>query len=260
MKKLIYLLPFIFITCTSSEDDDENINQSNFSVDYQISTSNVLIDETFSINFTSNVPMTNIQTSTDNFISYKVCNVNNLLTKEIYFNYDTPGLKTFQVRVINSNNENVTKTFSIQVNRGNAVKINGLQVTTFNNINQTWDPEFSNTDPNRLADLQFSFVKFKLSGICSTNGINDLWFLSNTIQNQGTMSWDLSSANLYCDPNRNIGFGLIDVDNGNIVQDLIGSLPSKTFSFSSYTATKPNVITFNYPDVNLSFNVSLDWP
>lgn len=80
----------------------------------------------------------------------------------LYFNFDTPGQKTIRVWALNNQNDTSEKQVVVNVTRGNAVKITGMKVVSFYNINQTWDSEYDVNNPNRLADVIFVFSKLKL--------------------------------------------------------------------------------------------------
>ena len=148
----------------------------------------------------------------------------------------------------------------INVTHGNALKIAGMQVTSFDNINNTWDPEYAPTDVNRLADVYFGFNTGQLSNCFDNTTISKLWYKSTIKQNQGDLTWDLASANLYINPNRDITFGLVDQDTPPLGQSLIPNLPDyRIISFANYLSTKPTTITYSFPDANLSFIMTVEW-
>jgi hypothetical protein len=145
--------------------------------------------------------------------------------------------------------------------RNNTLRIKAVQIVSFKNINQTWDPEFANSDPERLADLIFAFTKNRFVGLTQMGYRYDLWHKSTIIQNQGTMSWDLTGANLYMNPTKILKFSLADYDGLLQLESLIGDPGSSTkdIDFSPYMVSKPSAITFTYPDINLQFIVSVYW-
>lgn len=127
-------------------------------------------------------------------------------------------------------------------------------------MNGTWDPEYSSTDINRLADVYFGLSKPRSSNSYGDTYPNNLWYRSLVKENQGDLIWDLTSANLYLNPSKVLLFGLTDKD-GDLGQDLLMLPPDyKSISFSSYVASKPNTITYSFPEINLEFIVKVESP
>lgn len=258
MKNLLCLLPLLFCMCTSSDD---TTNQSTFSIATAPSKTTVTIDEPFTVTVTSNETMKWMAVTKDGSDPVDFSDLNFGTSKELYFNFDTVGTKTIKIKVKNEKEEETTKTVVVTVTRGNAIKITGLQVKSFYKINTAWDPEYAATDSNRLADVSFGLVKQQQSNPFSSDYFNNSpWCRSTVKENQGDLTWDLSSLNLFINPNASLRFGLADID-GQLGQDLLNGPPDyKTISFSSYLATKPGTITYSFPEINLEFIVSVQWP
>jgi hypothetical protein len=178
----------------------------------------------------------------------------------LYFNFDEIGQKIIYVRSKNSKNQVSEKQVIINVTRGNALKIKGMQVVSFYNINQTWDPEYSTTDINRLADVFFGFNKSKLGSFLDNEYFSSIWYTSSVKQNQGDLTWNLSNANLYISPNRGLRFGLVDSDSPPLGEDLLNGPPDyRDLSFSSFIATKPTVLSYTFPEINLEIKLNVEW-
>lgn len=259
MKKILFLVILtIFISNCSS--DESKVIDSTFSINLIPSTTSVVIDQAFTVAVTGNELITEIWVSTDNFATggYALRNFGNSYI--LNFNFDTLGQKTISVRAKNQNNIVSEKQIIINVTRGNAIKINGLQVISFYGINTTYDPEFPTTNPNHLADLRFGFSKVKLGNPLDNIYAPVFWYLSSVIENQGTMTWDCSNANLYINPNASLKFGLADIDNGIAGADLLNGPPDfREINFSNYLITKPTTITYSFPEINLEFKVFVEW-
>lgn len=262
MKKLIFLLPILFCMCSPSDDSVAPIVPvSTFVITTTPSSTNVVIDETFTVAITGNETIKGLGASLDNFVTGGGDTFSDFGTsKTLYFNFNTLGTKTITIRATSASGAVVIKTVIINVTRGNALRITGMQITAFDNINNTWDPEYAPTDPNRLADVYFGFNTGQLASYFENSSVSKSWYKSITKQNQGNLTWDLTSANLYINPSRNIIFGLVDEDTPPVGQSLIPNLPDyRTISFANYLVTKPTTITYSFPDANLSFSMTVEW-
>lgn len=260
MKKLIFLfLVLLSISCGPDSSEDNSSNNS-FSINLTPSTTNVVVDQAFTITVGANEEIKELWVSTDNFATGGYAQRQFGSSYILNFNFDTLGQKTISVRAKNQNNVVSEKQLIISVSRGNALKINGVQVISFYGINTTYDPEYGATDPNRLADLRFGLSKNKLGNPLDNIYSPAYWYLSSVIENQGNMTWDCSNDNLYLNPNAPLKFGLVDIDNGIAGADLLNGPPDyREISFSNYLVTKPTTITYTFPEINLEFKVFVEW-
>jgi hypothetical protein len=258
MKKfLFYFMISILFSCST----DTNENNSNvFETQLAPSSSNVTIDEAFTLNVSAVENISQMWVSLDNFATggYSIRYFGT--SYNLYFNFDEIGQKIIYVRSKNSKNQVSEKQVIINVTRGNALKIKGMQVVSFYNINQTWDPEYSTTDINRLADVFFGFNKSKLGSFLDNEYFSSIWYTSSVKQNQGDLTWNLSNANLYISPNRGLRFGLVDSDSPPLGEDLLNGPPDyRDLSFSSFIATKPTVLSYTFPEINLEIKLNVEW-
>lgn len=260
MKKLIYFLFVSFLMVNCSSESNENDNSNLFSINLTPSATNVVVDQAFTITVSANEEIKELWVSTDNFATGGYAQRQFGTSYVLNFNFDTLGQKTISVRARNQNNVVSEKQVVITVSRGNALKINGVQVISFYGINTTYDPEFPATNPNHLADLRFGLSKNKLGNPLDNIYSPAYWYLSSVIENQGSMIWDCSNDNLYLNPNAPLKFGLVDIDNGIAGADLLNGPPDyREISFSNYLVTKPTTITYIFPEINLEFKVFVEW-
>ena len=168
MKCLIYLTLVSFLMASCSSESNENENSNTFSIALTPSATNVVIDQSFTINVGANEEIKELWVSTDNFATggYAQRQFGTIYT--LNFNFDTLCQKTISVRAKNQDNLVSEKQVIVTVSRGNALKINGVQVISFYGINTTYDPEFPATNPNHLADLRFGLSKNKLGNPVDT--------------------------------------------------------------------------------------------
>jgi hypothetical protein len=254
---LLVMLAILMINCSS--DNSEN-DSSTFEINLVPSTTGVVIDQAFTVEINANEEVKEMWVSTDSFDSGGYAQRQFGTSYVLNFNFDTLGQKTISVRARNQNNVVSEKQVVITVSRGNAIKINGVQVISFYGINTTYDPEFPATNPNHLADLRFGLSKNKLGNPLDNIYGPTYWYLSSVIENQGNMTWDCSNDNLYLNPNAPLKFGLVDIDNGIAGADLLNGPPDyREISFSNYLITKPTTITYTFPEINLEFKVFVEW-
>lgn len=257
MKKASCLLVlFLFLNCSS----DSNENSISFSINVTPSSTNVNVDQAFTITVTSNEEIKQMWVSTDNFATGGYAIREFGTSYELHFNFDTLGQKEIAIRVKNENGQVAERNIAINVDRGNAIKINGVQVISFYGINTAYDPEFGLNDPNRLADLKFGFAKNKLVdrflGIYNWSS----WYNSTVIENQGNMTWQLNDANLFIHPNNTLRFTLAEMDGQIAGADLLNGPPEfREISFSSFISTKPSVISYTFPEIDLDIKVLVEW-
>jgi hypothetical protein len=194
MKRILYLLPLLFCMCTSSDD---TTNQSTFSTAIAPSKTTVTIDKPFTVTVTSKETMKWMVVTKDGSDPVDFSGSNFGTSKELYFNFETLGTKTINIKVKNEKEEETTTTVLVTVTRGNAIKITGLQVKSFYNINTTWNPEYAVTEINRVADVSFGLVKQQQTNPFSSDYFSNSSCCRSTVkENHGDLTWDLSSLNL----------------------------------------------------------------
>lgn len=259
MKKSIFtqlIILLVVIGCSS----DSNSSKSIFSVDLVPSVTNVAIDQAFSVTINANESIKYLWVSTDNFATGGFAIQNFGTNYMLHFNFDSLGQKTISVRAKNQNNEVSEKQIVVTVTRGNTIKILGVQVVSFYGINSVYDSEFPASNSESLADLKFGLSKLSLHTSIANDYSWRYWYQSLIIPNQGTMTWDCSSVNLYIDPSKSLRFGLVDIDNGIAGADLLNGPPDyREINFSNFVVTKPTTITYSFPEINLEFKVFVEW-
>lgn len=251
------------VACDSGSDStDTGQDQNNFTVNLVSSVTQINVDEEFTVTVNASEAMTGLVISYDNFTTIASNLYTNFgTTKTLKFNFDTLGNKTIYIKAFNAANQSAVKSVTVNVNRGNAVKIIGMQVVSFNNINGTWDPEYPTTNPNHLADVFFGFNKSTLNSPFESGYNYRKWYTSSVKQNQGDLTWIFAVENLYIQPEKIIRMGVVDEDTPPLGQNLLNSIQDyKDFSLSAYTTTKPTTITYSYPEINLEFVLQVEWP
>lgn len=259
MKNTIYLiLASVLIACSGSSDDDSPIIKYDFTISVTAQKSTVSIDEVVPITITANKAIIEVEYSLDNFVTSVSQYTNFSNSTTVYLNTSTLGNKQVSIKIKDAENNVASKTITITVEKGNAIQLKSLLVNSFYNINQSWDPEFSNTDLNRLADVVFVLLKPQI-GVFSGQKSQQIWFKSPIKQNQGDLNWNLVNENLYVNPNTVLKFSLADVD-GAFSQDLMLGPPfERDIDLNYFGASKPDPINFKDSAINLDVDLRVVW-
>lgn len=259
MNKII-IITFACLSLFGCSSDSPPARVSTFNIELLPSTINVTVDEPFTITVNANEKIEFLGASLDNFTTGGLANYGFGSSTVLHFNFDSLGQKMILIKAFNSQNDVSQKQVVVNVTRGNAIKITGMKVVSFYNINQTWDPEYASTDPNRLADIFFGFTKSKISNSFKNEYSLQRWFVSSVKENQGDLTWDLTNNALYCKSDNTLRVGFGDQD-GSLAQDLLNGPPDyREISFANYLVSKPNTITYSFPEINLQFILTVEWP
>lgn len=269
MKKTIYLIVSSALALSCSSDDsgsstptDNNPTPESYERTATPSDTTVAVDETFTVDVSSDDALKFVLYSYDNFATegsnyFGDTPVNNVQLK---FSYAELGTKTLYIKAINMDNEVSTiKTVPITIVRGNALKITGIEVVSFYQMGTSWDPEYSSTDPNRLADVFMGFGKKEISNPFTGTLSNTAWFQTDVRTNEVNLTWDLSNLNHYVQPDKTVITEVADYDDGSNVELLMPFPVGYTIDFSPYIATKPTTMTFSYPSYELEFILTVEW-
>lgn len=252
-KHILITIAILLASCSSSDDSIGNLDRndrSNFSISLSAHETAV-VDEVVEVVISSNEPMTSLKISLDNFQNSTTIILNLASSTVSYFSFDKIGAHTtVYFKTTNSNGDESIETYTPTISPGNAVKITTVQVLSFSNIDGTWDPEFSENDINRLADVFFILEK-PVASISIENFRFQKWFTSSVKENQGDLTWELSSEDLYIDPQLSLQYTMADEDGGFIDDLMLGPPYLREISLAEYIDTKPSTITLNVPDIDL---------
>lgn len=269
--KRLPLITFVFLatlfSCSSDNEDNTSENlttETTLKMDIEISGNTFEIDKPISYTVNTNENIIEISTSIDNWknssgVLYPIGN-NYGKSRKVIQSVHEIGQKTIYIMVRNEKEEIVKKSFQVEITKGTSVKIKSIKIISFKNINSSWDPEYPNDNINRLADLKFSlrknFIITSFDGALSSSTQN--WYISELLENQGNLTWDLNNKNLYIDPNSNFTFSLGDIDENYHAQNLLDNdYDYVTFNLKNYTKDKPNIVTLK--NGGLEFEVELEW-
>tara|TARA_R110002096_G_scaffold436089_1_gene667228 strand:- start:6792 stop:7598 length:807 start_codon:yes stop_codon:yes gene_type:complete len=268
MNKLTYFLLVLCFTCSSLDDNNDNNVSTFITVTQDLSVVN--IDQIISITVTSNETINSIDYSLDGGTTFigEVSNSTFGNNVKLYLDFDTVGTKNIVFRVKNNEGAIVDKAISVNVERGNAIQIQNLKLNSFYDMGNTWDAEFSDTNPNRLADVYFVILKPPLNIFNGTRGTipagSWLWFRSQTRDNESNLNWDLQNEDLYINIEQLTPYIAFIDDDGDPVLAGLGDLMlgppfERVIPIADYINTKPNTIVAEEPNINLEYELTLDW-
>tara|TARA_R110002096_G_scaffold432475_1_gene649394 strand:+ start:1043 stop:1804 length:762 start_codon:yes stop_codon:yes gene_type:complete len=253
------------MACSSSDDITESINNnenngSTFSIDF-LYNETAQVDETLEVTITSNEPMKSLEISFDNFET-SFTSFSDLGSSILrYFSFDKLGANTVYFKAKNGDDAESIKTINVTISRGNAVKLQSLKLNSFYNMGNIWDDEYGPTDPNRLADVFFWLLKPKIDVIDGTIAGIGSWYRADTRDNESNLIWNFQDEALYVNLDILTAYiAFADDDGGGVAQDLMLGPPlERVIPLTEYLNTKPNTILVQETDINLEYELTLDW-
>lgn len=264
------LLVFFVICCSyscDSKDDDNDIplgidnptSSSGFSVNINVGVQELNLDEQTSVTISSEQLIEKFEYSFDDFQT-TVERGHNGTSETFCISFDNPGLNTLDLRIYPVEGTAVENSIDFQINSENAVQITNIEINSFFDINDTWDPEFPDDNIDRLADVYFELSK--LSCRLAEPQYN-LWYESSVTENQENLNWDLSSENVFVDIDGEFFIPLFDKDSedGSADQSLI-SIPQLTpfIDLQDYNVDRPSLIVLENNTEQYNIEVTLSWP
>tara|TARA_R110002124_G_scaffold287024_2_gene469950 strand:- start:67 stop:891 length:825 start_codon:yes stop_codon:yes gene_type:complete len=259
---LIVVFAFFSFGCSTS-DDSNNDDSSNFVL--TITASNTIeVDTVFDVTISTSELMQSLEVSLDNFQT-SITHVDHLGDNTLrYFSFNNLGNQTIYFKAKNNAGIEVVDTVTVNVVRGDAIKIESITLNSFFNMGSTWDDEFPTSNLNHLADVAFGLLKPPIDMLTgnrsATPSTSWLWYTATTHNNESSLNWNLQNDDLYINANElNVFIGFFD-DDGEFAQDLMLGPPfERAIPIDNYIDSQPISITVNEPDINLNFTVGIDW-
>ncbi|PHS10572.1 MAG: hypothetical protein COA88_02165 [Kordia sp.] len=265
MKKTIYLLTLLFLASCSSDDGATPVVPT-FEVTVTQDATTIVVDQIVTITAITNETINEISFSTDGGLTFPSTYHQDFgTTANLYFDFDTLGLKTIVFRVKNNAGEIKDNTVNITVEKGNAVQLQSVQLNSFYDMGNTWDSEYPTTNPNHLADVFFTLLKPALNVLDGTRGgvptSSWLWYRSATRDNENNLSWNFQNEDLYINIAELTPYiTFADDDGGGIVQDIMQGPPFESIiPLSNYVSSQPNTITVEENTINLEYVIGIAW-
>lgn len=262
MKKYLSWISMILIisSCTPESDPIE-IEKKSIKVDLHASSLTLEVDEMATVTIDSDTPLKEVAWIAEDFTKTRTAMTGESLPAdmELFFQFPNPGIYLIPLKFTGTNGETVRKQLQFEVIRGNTVQITGINVNNFFGKGESWDPEFSEDDPQRLADLILALEKIHQTDFTKKEYSKGTWYISEVHENESSLSWDLSEEQLFLNPLFGFHLGLGDVDEGNIGQNLLVNLPSYFIDLRIEMENKPESVSLIDESVDLDITIFLDW-
>lgn len=260
---LLWILSISFACSTDSPKEELPAPVQNFDVSITPSAGEVFLDVPFTIKVQANVGIHEISRIFENRVESIISlNPGTALEADrlnLNLGFGFLGNETVVLEFTSITGKKLTKTLNFVVKRGNAVKIVGFKINSFYNMHGTWDEEFSETDPNRLADIHFGFRKLRQGHISNPNPTLGPWYLSPVYPNMQQLEFDLSQAGLYISENSRLELGLSDADEDGTGQDLTMGYRELWIKLMDHKDAKPAEINLANEEYGFDVTFYLEW-
>lgn len=265
VKKLLFLsmLAIAFACSTDSLQEELPEPGQNFEVSLTPSVNEVFLDVPFTLKVQANEGIEEITRIFENGEeSINSLTPGTALAKEslnLHLGFGSPGNNNVVLEFTSVTGKKVSKTVNFEVKHGNALKIVGLKINSFYNMNGSWDGEFSESDVNRLADIRFAFRKLGQGHISNPTPRLALWYLSAVYPNMEQLEWDLSQEELYILESSLLELSIGDVDEDGTGQDLTMGSRELSINVNHYRDTRPTEINLIDEGNGLDVTLRVEW-
>lgn len=262
MKKFltVVFLSTLFSACSSEPNSPTEVTPVKFEVALEASSLLLDVDETAVVTFQSDSPISEVKWVRENSNRAYSAFDGKALEKDIrlYFQFAYPGTYPVLLEFKDLNGKILQKKLTFEVIPGNAVQITEIEIKSFYDMGNSWDPEAAGED--QLADLIFALEKPHHVGFVEDKLQTTGWFISEVHENESSLSWDLTGQDLYLNPLFGFDFGLGDVDEGGMHQNLMLDRLSYKMELRDKISERPATVSLIDESVNLQVDFHLKWP
>ena len=266
MKKILLLIALTSMLSCSSDSSEiiEPEPEVIFDVSLIPSSDFAVVDKPFSIGLSSTSEIHEIKQVFENGSlsvggdgAYGVIDTQ---FKTLHYQLPDVGVEKMNFVFTDINGKQVSKSIDINVTEGDAVQITGLKINSFYNIHETYDEQYADDDPERLADIVFAFSKAYSRNFSTEDAGKSLWFLSEVYPNEEKLEFDLQDEQLFIAPYANFEVGIGDHDEGGVGADLARDPSQMSVNLYPLQNEKPSEIHIIKEDSNVDITVFLKWP
>jgi hypothetical protein len=266
MKKILLFIALTgMLSCTSdSTEIIEPEPQKNFDVTLTPSSNFSIVDKAFTIKLSSTSEIHEIkqvfETGTFAVGGDGTNGVIDSRYKTLHYQLPDVGVETMNYVFTDIYGKQVTKSLDVNVTPAEAVQITGLKINSYYNIHGTYDEQYDENDPERLADILFAFSKAYSRNFSTEEARKNLWFLSDIYPNEEKLEFDLQDEQLFIAPYASFEVGIGDHDEGGMVEDLARDPSQMTVNLFLLQNERPSEIHIIKEDANVDITVLLKWP
>lgn len=263
------LVLYILVSCSSDSSGDSSNEIPNEPVDFSIDLDRTVFgkDERIAINVSSSENLTQgcigSNFFTNDMSEVKICRLDSGLGSEfeINFSFQTVGSKAFYVEV---------QTADLRVGRfdgevtidelTNSVRIKKITVNDYTNKGNAFDSGFTDTDPERLADLFFKvekrYVTISVDDEDAPIYKGEDFLTSNILENETGFEWNYDGNELLVNKDNILGIQLLDDDGESNEPEIIGFI---FVNFNDFVEEKPEQISIKSDLSRLDITIDVEW-
>jgi len=265
MKRIIMLLALIgLFSCSADSNDIPEPALEAFDVSFTPSADFAYVDQAYSIQITSTTKIHEVkQVYQNTSLSVGGDGMYGEIDsrfRKLHYHLPDVGVEKLDFIFTDVQGRELEKSFEVNVLPGDAVQITGMKINSFYNIHQTYDPEFSDDDPNRLADIIFAFHKTYSRDFSSEETNKSMWFLSEVYPNEQKLEFDLTNENLFLPPYASFELGIGDHDEDGLGMDLARDPSQMSVNLFFLQQEKPSEVHIIKEDADVDITVFLKWP
>ena len=257
---LAALLIISITSCSSEPNSPTEEKPTKFEVALSPSSLNLQVDESAVVGINSQSPLNEIKWVWDGGNKSHSAYYGESLAEdiELYFGFPFPGNYPVALEFTGVDGQVVKKQLNFKVVPGNTVQITAIEVKSFYKMGEAWDPEAPEAE--RLADLIFALEKPQQTGFTEERYSKKTWFISDIHQNESSLSWNLSEKQLFLNPMMGFHFGMGDIDEGNMHENLLLNQLSYFIELKNEISNRPETIELIDEEVDLHVTFHLTWP
>ena len=251
-------------SCSSDSNEIPEPELEAFDVSFTPSADFAYVDKAFSVQVTGTAKIHEIkQVFTHSSLSVGGDGMYGEIDPEfrtLHYQLPDVGVEKMDFIFTDVNGREIEKSFEVNVLPGDAVQITGMKINSFYNIHETYDPEFAEDDPNRLADIIFAFHKVYSRNFSTEENYNSMWFLSEVYPNEQQLEFDLTDKDLYIAPYARFDLGIGDHDEDGLGEDLARDPSQMNVNLYFLQQEKPSEVHIIKEDANVDITIFLKWP
>lgn len=250
----------LFTACSAEVNSPTEERPGVFEIFLNPSSLNLAVDETAIVDVDSEAPLREVKWKWEGGERAHQAMSGSSLDKnlKLYFQFPFPGNHPVLLEFTDLDGKLSSKQLNFNVSRGNTVQITKIEVQSFYDMGNVWDPEAG--EQNALADLIFILLKQQHTGFVSNTYSSGSWYVSEVHENESSLSWDLTEKQLFLDPHAGFSFGLEDRDESNMGQNLLLNHHSYSINLTDKIEARPETVTLIDEEVDLHVTFHLDWP
>ena len=262
---ILVLFLFFEISCSSDSSENETVPETfenEFALSIDLDRTVFGVDERILINASSPETLTRGCIITENGFDIDKC-LAGALDRQFYVNlsFQDTGSKTITIEAQTPDLRVARIERQIEIDSfTNSVRISKITVNKYPNMGLTNDPEFSDSDPERLADLVFRINKRHVIIDVTDEPTPRYNFVdlpdTSVIENESSFEWNFEGNEMRFNRDNALFFELFDFDGGQNLDQVLGNV---VVLFWNYADEKPSQINVDNFGGSIDVTFDLEW-